>query len=114
MKIYGLLPAALSHQSRTSIAALHSLLHVPCRHAALLNPNAAAKQPQTKSMRQKLTRKERFVHKFSDILFCIGGSCVVNEYGLCLIVIESVLFVDPNSIPEISKGMLQTGANKQR
>ena len=67
MKIYGLLPASLSHQSRTSIVALHSLLHVPCRHAALLNPNSAAKQPQTKSMRQKLTRKERFAHKFSDI-----------------------------------------------
>ena len=35
--------------------------------AVQLNPNAAAKHPQTKSMRQKLTRKERFVHKFSDI-----------------------------------------------
>ena len=58
-----------------------------CR-AALLNPNTAAKQPQTKSMRQKLTRKERFVHEFSDIQFCIGDSSVVNEYGLCLIVIE--------------------------
>ena len=58
-----------------------------CR-AALLNPNIAAKQPQTKSMRQKLTRKERFAHKFSDIQFCIGDICVVNEYGLCLIVIE--------------------------
>ena len=32
-KIYGLLPASLSHQSRTSIAALHSLLHVPCSAA---------------------------------------------------------------------------------
>ena len=33
MKNYGLLPASLSHQSRTSIAALHSLLHVPCSAA---------------------------------------------------------------------------------
>ena len=70
---------------RTIIAALHSLLHVPCSTA---EPQHGSQATPNQIHETKTHKKERFVHEFSDIQFCIGDSSVVNEYGLCLIVIE--------------------------
>ena len=53
MKIYGLLPAALSHQSRTSIAALHSLLHVPCSWTPTRQPSNPKPNPWGKNSQEK-------------------------------------------------------------